>query len=236
MGEDITTVLRTTWNSFIGAVVALLPKLVSLLALVLVGWLAAFVVRAVTRAVLRWIRFDSLLERVGLTASLARLGAPAPHVVLASIFFWVVWLTFLLSGLNALGFVAAQQLSADLLRFIPRVVVALAVLLVGYAVANFLWRAVLLATVNAHVRQAKLLAAMARWITLIAAFAMALEQLQIGERVMYTVFALLTGAVCLGGAIAFGLGGRHIARRYLEERLLSREPQRPQDESVEQHL
>jgi len=236
MGEDIATILRTTWSSFVGAVLALLPKLVSLVALALVGWLVAFLIRAVTRAVLRWIRFDAILERVGLTGSLARLGAPAPHVVLASVFFWVVWLTFLLSGLNALGFVAAQQLSADLLRFIPRLVVALAVVLIGYAVANFLWRAVLLAGVNAGARQAKLLAAMARWITLIAAFAMALDQLQIGERVMYTAFALLMGGVCLGGAIAFGLGGRRLARRYLEERLLSREPQAPEEERAEPHL
>jgi len=236
MGEDIATILRTTWGRFTAGLVEFLPKLVSLIALVLVGWLVAFVVRAVTRALLRWVRFDSALERLGLTATLARLGAPAPHVVLASIFFWVVWLTFLLSGLNALGFAAAQQLSADLLRLIPRLVVALAVLMIGYAVANFLWRAVLLATVNAHVQQAKLLAAMVRWITLIAAFAMALDQLQIGERVAYTLFALLFGGICLGGAIAFGLGGRHLARRYLEQRLLSRAPQAPPEERAQRHL
>jgi hypothetical protein len=236
MGEDIATVLRTTWIGFRDSVVALLPRVVSLVALLVVGWLIAVVVRSATRAVLRWIRFDALLERVGLTGALARLGAPAPHALLASILFWVVWLAFLLMGLDTLGFAAAHQLAGDLVQLIPRLAVALAVVMVGYAVANFLWRSVLLGAANARVRQARLLAAMVRWITLIAAFAMALEQLQVGERVMHTAFALLMGGVSLAFGIAFGLGGRHVARRYLEERLLSRQEEGPREQRAEPHL
>jgi hypothetical protein len=236
MGENIAALLRNTWIGFRQNVETFLPRFVSLLALLVIGWLVAFAVRFLARLVLRWIRFDALLERVGLSPALARLGGPAPHALVASFLFWVVWLSFLLAGLDVLGFEAARQLAEDVVRLIPRLAVAIVVVLIGYAVANFLWRAVLLWGANARVHQAKILAAMVRWITLIAAFAMALEQLAIGEKVMHTAFAILMGGVAAGGAIAFGLGARHLARRYLEHQLFDRDEERPHDERGGPHL
>jgi hypothetical protein len=157
-------------------------------------------------------------------------------VLVGSVVFWVLWLTFLFAGLQALGFDAAHQLAADLMRIIPRLAVAIVVILAGYAVSNFLWRAVLLWAANARLQQARLLGGMVRWVVLAAAFAMALEQLQIGEQVIHTAFAMAIGAVAFGSALAFGLGGRHLARRYLEERLLSRSDDAPRDERGAPHL
>jgi hypothetical protein len=236
MGDDIASLLRTTWVEFQENMSNFLPRFVTLLALVLLGWLVAFAVGAATRLFLRWVRFDVLLERVGITPALGRLGGPSPHAMVGSFLFWVVWLSFLLAGLSSLGFDAARQLSADLVRLVPRLGVAILVLVVGYAAANFLWRAVLLWAANARAQQAKPIAGMVRAVTLIAAFAMALEQLGIGERVMHTAFALLMGGIAAGVAIALGFGGRHLARRYLEEKLLARDQDAPREEGGGPHL
>src|SRR5918996_3804866 len=186
MGENIGALLHTSWIGFRDSLETFLPRFVTFFVLFLVGWAVAFVFRLVARWVLRWVRFDAMLEGVGLSPSLARLGGPPPHALLASFFFWVVWLSFLLAGLEALGFEAARQLAADLVRLIPRLAVAIVVVVIGYAVANFVWRAVLLWAANARVQQARVLAGMVRAMTLIAAFAMALEQLGIGEKLIHT--------------------------------------------------
>ena len=236
MGEDIAAAVRTTWIGFRETMGEFLPRFATLLALVLLGWLVAFAVAAAVRLFLRWVRFDVLMERVGITPALGRLGGPAPHTMVGSFLFWVVWLSFLLAGLSTLGFEAAHQLSTDLVRLVPRLAVAIVVVIVGYAAANFLWRAVLLWAANARVQQAKVLAGMVRGVTLIAAFTMALEQLGIGERVMHTAFGLLMGGIAGAVAIAFGLGGRNLARRYLEQMLLAREQRTDRDEGGGPHL
>ena len=236
MGENIGALLRTSWIGFRDSLETFLPRFATFLVLFLVGWGVAFVLRLVARWVLRWIRFDAMLERVGISPALARLGGPPPHAVVASFLFWVVWLSFLLAGLDALGFEAARQLAADLVRLIPRLAVAIVVVLIGYAVANFVWRAVLLWAANARVQPANVLAGMVRAVTLIAALAMALEQLGIGEKVIHTAFAILLGGVAAAGAIAFGLGARHAARRYLQEQLFQRDEEAPRDERGAPHL
>lgn len=223
MSNDHTGILRETWLRFVEALSMWLPRVLSMLVLLIAGWLIALAVRAGLRWLLRVLRFNTLLERAGVDLSLARLGGRLPDQVVGSVVFWVVWLTFLLSGLRALGVAAADRLVEDLIRFVPRLVGALAIVIIGFAVANFLWRAVLLAAVNARIQQARLLGALVRWLTLTAAVAMGLEQIGVGGTVLLTGFAIVFGGLVLAGAIAFGLGGRHAARRYLEERLLARD-------------
>jgi hypothetical protein len=90
-------------------------------------------------------------------------------------------------------------------------------------VANFAWRATLLAAVNARIPSPRLLSGAVRWLILILAGAMALEQIAVARTVVLTALAIAFGAVMLGIAIAFGLGGRGIARRILEHQFPERE-------------
>jgi hypothetical protein len=102
------------------------------------------------------------------------------------------------------------------------VTVALLVLGIGVALSSLAWRVALLAAVNARFYSAKLVAGCARALVLVISVAMAFGQLGIGSGVLHTAFAIVFGALMLAAAIAFGLGGRHAARRFLEERLLAR--------------
>jgi hypothetical protein len=234
MMEELLSLLRSAWTDFLQQLVHFLPRLLAVLIILLAGWLVAAVVRAVVRRVLGWVRFNALLERAGTGALLGRAGVPPAEQLVGSLSFWLIWLAFLLSGLRALGIAGAEALAADFLRFIPRVLVALLVLVAGFALSNFLWRVVLLAAVNAHLPQARLLGALARALVIVAAGAMALEQVGMAETVVQTAFAILLGSVMLSAAIAFGLGGRHAARRFLEEKLLS--PPRERDTDGPSHL
>jgi hypothetical protein len=145
-------------------------------------------------------------------------------VLAGTIVFWLVFLGFLLSGIDVLGLTALQGLVAGFGAFVPRLVVALAILAVGLVVANFAWRATLLAAVNARMASPRLISNVVRALILILAVAMALEQIAVAQTVVLTAFAIAFGAVMAGLAIAFGIGGGSLARRFLEQQFPERPP------------
>jgi hypothetical protein len=110
-----------------------------------------------------------------------------------------------------------EQMTSEFVHFVPRLFVALVILAAGFVLANFAWRATLLTAVNANIPSARVLSGGARFLVLLLAVAMALEQLGIAQHVVVTAFAIAFGAVMLGLAIAFGIGGGGVARRIVEE-------------------
>jgi hypothetical protein len=96
------------------------------------------------------------------------------------------------------------------------------VLAIGFLVSNFLWRATLLASVNAGLPGARLMSGALRILVIAIGVAMALEQLGLGTAVVLAAFAITFGALMLGLAIAFGLGGRDAAKTLIEQQLRAR--------------
>src|SRR5207247_1338640 len=82
----------------------------------------------------------------------------------------------------------------------------------GWLAANFLGQGVLIAAVNAGLPEARVLARAARWLVLLFAFATALTEIGIGRDMVVVAFGILFGGLVLALAVAFGLGGRHLAR------------------------
>jgi hypothetical protein len=221
-GNELLQRLRTTLVEFGSSLLQFLPRLLAALLILVIGWLCATLLRAVTRRVLSWARFDQIMERAGGGELLKRAGLGRPHVLVGTAAYWLTWIAVLLAAMKVLGISGAENLVADFVRLLPSVAVALVVFIIGFALASVAWRVALLAAVNARLHSAKLLAAVVRGLVLVASLAMAFEQLNIGRGVLHTTFAIVFGALMLAVAIAFGLGGRHAARRFLEERLLAR--------------
>ncbi|MEA2749584.1 MAG: hypothetical protein QOI41_3727, partial [Myxococcales bacterium] len=165
-------------------------------------------------------RISTLAERSGLAELLKKAEAPPLDWVVGTIVFWLILLAVLLSGLSALGFAGSGLLAADVARFVPKLFVAIVILIAGVSVTNFLWRATLLAAVNARVPSARFIGGLVRVLALVGTLAMALEQLEVASDAVRVAFTLAFGAVMLAAAIAFGLGGRGLAQRFLEEKLL----------------
>lgn len=223
MAQLIADAVGRAWANFLDAIVMYLPRVLATLSIVIVGWLIATALRMVTRWALRSVGFDALIERIGLTPTLKAADLPLPSTLAASLVFWLVWIGFLLSGVDVLGITVLQGLVQGFGQFIPRLLVALAILVTGFVIGNFAWRATLLAAINARVPSPRLLSNGVRFLILILTVAMALEQIAIAQTVVLTAFAIAFGAVMLGLAIAFGIGGGPIARRFLEHQF----PERP---------
>lgn len=218
MATPITDVLQSAWQDFLSGARVFLPHLLAMLSLVLVGWLIAWLLSFVLRHLLQWAKFDALADRVGIAGMLQKVALPAPSRVVASMLFWLVWAAFVLSGLRALGLSGMETVTAEFVALLPRLAVGIVILIVGLLGAKFVWRATLLAAVNSDLRSARLLSGAARWFIIAVTVAMALEQVGVAKTIMLTAFAIAFGAVMLGVAIALGIGGGPVARRYLERR------------------
>src|SRR5688572_3429686 len=216
MAQMIANAVQQAGRNFVESLAAFLPRVVTTLAIIIVGWLIAMLLRTIVRSLLGWVRINAASERFGVAPLLRTADLPPADALLGAIVFWLVWLGFLLSGIDVLGFTALQGLIASFWAFVPRLMFAVVILVIGFVVANFFWRATLLAAVNARVPSPRLLAGAVRWLILILTGAMALEQIAVARTVVLTAFAIAFGALSLAVAIAFGIGGGGIARRILE--------------------
>jgi hypothetical protein len=223
MAEMFLGILRETWTNYARTARAFLPRVLAMLSIVIVGWLLALVMAFLTRKLLGWLRLERLSERTGTAELLKKAELPPANRLAGTVVFWLVFVGFLLSGLDALGFQGVGGLFSDFVRFIPRLIVGVLVLLVGLLVANFAWRACLLAGVNANLAAARLLAGGVRILIVVLAAAMALEQIGIARGVVLTAFAIAFGSVMLAAAIAFGIAGAGLVRRFLEDHLAARD-------------
>jgi hypothetical protein len=219
MIQEIADALVQSWNNSAEAFVLFVPRLVAAAIIFGAGFIVAVLVRRVTQRALAWLQFDRLTLRSGATEMLRAADLPTAEVLIAKILFWIVLLGFTVSAVDTLQFGPFQGLMQEFFRFVPRFLVALLVLSLGLLVSNFLWRATLLASVNAGLPGARLLAGVLRVLVMAIGVVMALEQIGLATAVVLTAFAITFGALMLGLAIAFGLGGRDAAKTLLEEQL-----------------
>jgi len=198
----------------------LLPKLLAMATLVGLGLLCGFITRYLLLRSLRAIDFDVRCQRWGLTSALARTGLRrSPTRLLGLLLFWIVFLFFGLAGVEALDLPATANLLNLFFSYLPHALAATIVLLGGWFLANFLAQAALLAAVNAQVKGARALSSGVRWAVIAMTAAMVLAQLGIGREVVVAAFSIAFGGVVLALAIAFGIGGKELAREFLERRV-----------------
>ena len=208
----------------------LLPRLLETLIIALLGWVIAYALKVVLRGILRIAKFDKLADNAGATQLLNKLALPSSSELLSRVVFWVVWLGFILLGVQVLGIGGLQEHISRFFLYLPRLFVALFIVFFGLVAASFFSRAALLAAVNADSPSPGLLATLIRTIIVIFAVTMAFEQLGLAERTILIAFAIAFGALMLGLAIAFGTGGRDLAKQFLERRFLKEREDQKQDE------
>src|SRR4026209_2378408 len=202
-----------------------LPGILAMLTLTAVGFAAAWIGARVIRRLAQAVALDRRAERGGIVAALHRAGVRRPpSQVLGLIVFWSVLVLFLPVAIDALAIPGTGRLTEFVFSWVPRVLGAALILLVGWLVANFLGEGVLIAAVNARVPEARLMARAIRWGVLLFASATAITHLGIGKEMVLVAFGITFGGLIFALALAFGLGGRGLARQILA-RYLRREPQ-----------
>ena len=224
MREQVGALLNQTLTELWGRVVAFAPNLLAMLLILAAGIVVAVGIHVGVRLALSALRGDDLASRLGISTVLRRAGLTrSPSTLIAQVLASTAFAVFVIMAIGALDVEIASGLLARALAFLPQIVIALAVLVLGGLVAAFVHRTVLIAAVNAGVPSARFLAAAAHTAVIALAAAMALEQIGVGRQVIITAFGVVFGGVVFALALALGLGGRDLARDALE-RLFRRQP------------
>ncbi len=226
MREIIITELTNAFQEMVRAFAHYLPRVIVMLVIAIVGWLIAYVLKVIVRSILRLTKFSKLSENSGATQLLNQAALPSSTELVSRFIFWVAWIGFILLGVSVLGIVGLEEYISRFFLFLPRLFVALLILFFGLLAASFFSRAALLAAVNANFRSSRLVSVSIRIIISIFALSMVFEVLGVAEETMLLAFGTVFGAVMLGLAIAFGLGGKDLAREFLERKLAGRKEEK----------
>jgi hypothetical protein len=208
-----------------------LPNLLAMLVILIIGLLVARVLRAVLVRFLTVIRFDSWSDRMGMT-TLMRKGDlwAKPSLAIGSILYWIMIIVALMMGLSALKIPAVDHLVEQFFMYLPRAFSSILILLVGYVLAGFISRAVLIAAVNSGYHYAKLLAEAIRLLLTVLILAMVLEQLQVAPGIVLAAFSVIFGGIVLALSISFGVGGIEAAKRMIERESLKKSSEEGKDD------
>jgi len=217
MGEVWRVAISDSFNKFLGKVLTFLPNLLAMITILIVGFFIAWVLRVLLLRFLKAIQFDRVSERWGFSQVFSKGGmAYSPTILISRFFFWVVVLITLILGINALEVAATQNFITHFFNYLPHLFAAILILVVGYLVAVFLGQAILIAGVNAQMESAKFLSRAVRWFIIVLSLTMALYHLGIAEKVIIVAFTITFGGIVLALAIAFGWGGRELAKDFLD--------------------
>lgn len=230
MREMIVSELSQALHELARGFAHYLPRLIVMLILAFLGWMIAYAVKVVVRSILQLIKFDKFSENTGASQLLSKAALPTAAEMLSRFVFWVTWLGFILLGVSVLGILGLQEQVGRFFLFLPRLFVSMFVLFAGLLSASFFSRAALLAAVNANMRSARIISIAVRTIIVVFVFSVVFEELGIAEQTMLVAFGIAFGALMLGLAIAFGIGGRNLAQRFLEERFIRGRKEENEDE------
>ncbi|HTC61333.1 MAG TPA: hypothetical protein VK709_00690 [Candidatus Saccharimonadales bacterium] len=216
MWDQVKQALDQSTTKFLTEIAHLLPGVVALVVALLISSVLAWILAIVVRRLLTSIHFDEQLNRWGF-ASLEEwspMNSPT-RLVSRTTAFLVVIAGFLI-GIAAFDAESTSLLVRSVFAYIPNIVGAILVLLVGSLVASFLARSVLIGAVNLNLHYARLLSAGVKWLVIVLAVAMALEHLKIAPSIVDLAFGILFGGIVLTLVLAVALNSKELVTKSLD--------------------
>jgi hypothetical protein len=198
-----------SWDFFLKFLTAIL--------IFVIGWMVAKLIRTVVLRVLKALRVDSIADQVKITDFLSKGGIKYPlSEIIAMVIYWILILGVLVSSLNILALTGVSDLLDKVLAYLPNVIGALIILILGIFISVFVGAIVRTTTSNLGLNQADLLGKITQVVILVFVVIITLDQLQIGA-VLVSAMNIVLATIGLGLVLAFGLGCKDIAARFVSD-------------------
>ena len=215
---EITTVVQGAWDAFATKITVFLPKLMGAIIIFVVGLVASKLMQMGVVKLLKLIRFDLAAEKAGVKNFLDKGGIEkTASEIIGTLVYWFIMILVLIATLDALGLPIVSDLLNQIFVYLPNVVAAIVVLVLGVLFGNLLSAVVRTSASNAGLATADGLGKAALYSVIVFSAAIALIQLGIGEEIVTYAFGLVFGAFALAFGLSFGLGGKDIAATYLKK-------------------
>jgi hypothetical protein len=194
------------------------PSLAGAIVILVVGWLVAKLIEAVIVRLLKAIRLDAVSDKAGITAVLAKGDIKVSlSDIIGALIYWIVVLVVIATALSALNLGIAADLITRLVEYVPSILAAIFILVVGALLGNFVATVVRTAASNAGISNAKILAQITQIVIVIMSFIIAIEQLKIATTLIILSINIILMSIGLGLAIAFGLGCKDMVGKMVQD-------------------
>jgi hypothetical protein len=210
-------ILVDTTREFLHQIAALLPSLILALAVIVVGWLLAKVVRFAIERGLRAVNFNVLTQRAGTDQFLQAAGLRGDTTTLFGLLgYWLVLIAALMVAFNGLRLTYVTDLLQRVELFGPKVLVAGLVMVLGSYFARFVGESLERFCRDAQIPDGDILGKIVRYLIMTFVIMIALSQIEVGGDIVQRAFLIVLAGVVLALALAFGLGGKEWAAALLE--------------------
>lgn len=221
-GEVMNNVLVAIGDSFAeistGAI-AFIPKIFFALVIFIFGWIVGSVIGRFVAQVIGTLKVDRAMEQLGVGTVVSRAGFNLnTGLFVGKIVEWFIIIVFLVAAIDVLELSQVNEfLRTTVLNYLPNVIVAALILVIAATLSEAVQRVVTGSARAANVPSASLMGGVAKWSIWVFAIIAALVHLGIAVELLNTLFTGLVGMLALAGGLAFGMGGRDAAGRYLEK-------------------
>lgn len=212
-GQAVTASLQDLFFT----VVSYLPNLVAALVVLLLGVLVAASLGKLVEKLVEFTRVDRLIDKLGINKAFGAFGKISVSEILGWLVKWFLIVVVLMAVAEILKLPQIIDFLGEVAKFLPNVVIAVVILLIGIVSGNFVYEVVHRAVKAAKMHSPKFLSNLAKWSVVVFALMAALIQLKIAESLVETLFTGLVAMLALAGGIALGLGGKDHAEKWLSD-------------------
>lgn len=213
--DAVVSSLSDMWVQF----AAFIPNLIAALIVFFVGWAISVAAGRLVDKALAVLRINQAFERIkGLKDAVERAGLRINiSLLVGEIVKWFLIIVTLLAATDILGLDEISSFLTSVLLYIPNVVVAALILIIAVVLSNFVYRTVEASITAAGFESATVVAAVSKWAIIIFAVLAALIQLNVAVALIQTIVTAFFAMLALAGGLAFGLGGKEVATRWLKK-------------------
>lgn len=216
--QNQVDIFLASMDDFWFQIVTFMPKLLAVLVILVFGWLCAKAARYGVRRILELTHFDNIAEKSGLEAFLKHGDMDLTlSGIIGQVVYWLIILLFVITGANALGLNEVALMLNSLANFMPKIIIAILILIFGTLLARFVNRLVFAWLHGIQFDGAMAISTSAEYMIQIFALFVALEHLDIGTQLLTALFVIVFGAISLSLSIAFGLGGKDWAAKIISD-------------------
>jgi len=214
--SDVMERLQQFGQGLIDSVVIWAPRVLGGIALILIVLIAAKLIERFVRGLLRRVKLDAGLARIGVSDTLSRVGLQQPaSQLIARLVYWLVLFVFVQTAAEVLGLTPISNGIGAFMAYLPNLLAALLIMLAGSLGGQFAGKAVGNAAGNSGIEFASALGGIVSAVILVVAGVMAIGQLQIDTAIVRLVTGCTLAALALAFGLSFGLGTREITRNII---------------------
>ena len=219
MKEQMNLFLESA-QQFLNEIAVALPQIIGALLILLIGWIIARIVKRVSVKGLKLVKFNYLTEKSGIEKFLEKGGVKVTSIdIIGTLIYWIIMLVVILATLNSLKLTAASTLFNQIMLYIPNIIVAILILVIGIYLARLVSQVLVTSLKNMEEKKASAIGLIANYAIIVLTVFIILGQLNIAGSIVTNAFIILFGALCLALGLAFGLGGKEWASQVINKYL-----------------